>query len=37
MLRDELNKYYKPNQLLDFNLVGCDRKTEFVMKRLMPN
>lgn len=31
MLREELSNYYKPNQLLEFNLIRCDKITNFVM------
>lgn len=31
MLREELSNYYKPSQLLEFNLIRCDKITNFVM------
>lgn len=34
MLRTELNGYYKSNQLLDFNLVRCDRIVKSVLAQI---
>ena len=34
MLRDQLSNYYKPNQLMEFNLIHCDNVVDFVMSRI---
>jgi len=34
MLRDELDSYWRPQQLFDFNLVRCDIVVDFVMQRI---
>lgn len=35
MLRENLSGYYKSDQLMQFNLVRCDKVVEFVMGRIM--
>ena len=34
MLRNELSSYYKSDQLFEFNLIRCNRISEFVMERI---
>jgi RNA polymerase sigma factor (sigma-70 family) len=34
MLREELSSYYKSNQLMEFNLIRCDRVVNYVMSRI---
>ncbi|HCN84086.1 MAG TPA: RNA polymerase sigma factor [Sphingobacteriaceae bacterium] len=34
MLREELSSYYKSNQLMEFNLIRCDKVVNFVMSRI---
>jgi RNA polymerase sigma factor (sigma-70 family) len=34
MLRDQLSSYYKSSQLFEFNLVRCDKVTNFVMGKI---
>jgi len=34
MLRDELDSYWQPQQLFEFNLVRCDVVVDFVMQRI---
>ena len=35
MLRTELNSYWKPEQVLQFNLVRCDVIVNYVMGRII--
>jgi len=37
MLRTELNSYWKPQELFEFNLVRCDRIVNFVMGEIVNN
>jgi RNA polymerase sigma factor (sigma-70 family) len=37
MLRNELSSYYRSNQLFEFNLIRCDRISDFVMSRINSN
>ncbi|MGV3686272.1 MAG: sigma-70 family RNA polymerase sigma factor [Daejeonella sp.] len=34
ILREELSSYYRSNQLMEFNLIRCDRVVNFVMNRI---
>ncbi len=34
MLREELSSYYKSNQLMEFNLIRCDKVVNFVMGKI---
>jgi RNA polymerase sigma-70 factor (ECF subfamily) len=34
MLRDELDSYWRPQQLFEFNLVRCDVVVDFVMQKI---
>jgi RNA polymerase sigma factor (sigma-70 family) len=35
MLREELSSYYRSDQLMEFNLVRCDKVVDFVMNRIL--